>query len=108
MNSLAQILMVACVLTVIIEVISAKLLFRINFYADLFYIVLINIFTNISLNLILFIFNLYSYVLIFEVIVVLLEAILYKFYWRDKSFLSLLLLSLILNFNSYMFGFLFL
>lgn len=107
MDSLAQILVVACILTVIIEVISAKLLFKINLYDDLVYIALVNIFTNISLNLILYIFNLYSYVLVLEVIVILLETILYKFYWKDRSVVNLLLFSLILNINSYVFGVLF-
>lgn len=107
MNSLAQILVIACILTVIIEVISAKFLFKINLYDDLVYIALINIFTNISLNLTLYIFNLYFYVLVLEVIVVLLETILYKFYWKDRPVVNLLLFSLILNINSYVFGVLF-
>lgn len=107
MDNLAQILVIACILTVIIEVILARLLFRINLYDDLVYISLVNIFTNISLNLIIYIFSLYSYLLVLEIIVVLVETILYKFYWKDKQVVNLLLFSLILNISSYGFGALF-
>lgn len=107
MYSLAQMLLMACILTIIIEAVLARLLFKVSLFEDFIYIALVNIFTNISLNLILYMFNLYFYVLILEIIVILVEFILYKLYWKEKKVLELFLFSFILNFDSYIFGVLF-
>jgi hypothetical protein len=96
-------LIIFVVLTIIIELPIVRLLLG-NKDKIIFNIIAVNIVTNLLLNATLILLDVYKYVLLGEVFVIIAEAFLYKYAYREESLLKLMGISTLANIVSYEIG----
>ena len=93
----------AVLLTILIEFPIVRLLLG-KKENIIFNITAVNTITNLLLNALLLLFNAYRYVLLGEAIVIVAEAFLYKYAYRDERLLKLIGISTLANAVSYGIG----